>query len=548
MKHAVNKVMSLLMLLVLMLAAAPVQAVMTSPAVQDVAAEGAGDQLWIAEVLHADDSVPTSAERSRVYSMTMPSDGWQRPMLIGAGIKDLSHRGSQLVALLRTGEWVFAWPDGRSTGPALPDNAEIVSIGGDGSAIWAVGRVPGGMAGVTTRPATTEPDASETATTRATESVTTAPSTLAEPMRLVLFRLDRSSWIPEADLPSDIPESITRLSIETIRGSLYIAAIVGGQIEIYARDEDHWALAGKLKSPGLVRAKVLDGEDRPIVWAAGATGPGMFFIGSGSGAQQQWSKPAELRVKADMSQLLPRDATVVAHRVELVYAKADKLYVQSFDWRTGQVTGDPIVITPGMSGSTGADPKFGLWINIAIMTVLLMVMAGAMRRRGEIEETIQRVDRLPLAPLGMRLAAGLIDMWPQWTAATYLSLRPDAPTDFQTVFSDPIIMRLNMAAMVAYIIYTIVSEMLFGRTIGKVIFGLRVVRMDGSKPNSGSLFVRNLLRVVDVGLMFVGGVMIIMSPLRQRLGDLAGGTIVVRQRVVQAQDSREEEMAGSGRE
>jgi hypothetical protein len=79
--------------------------------------------------------------------------------------------------------------------------------------------------------------------------------------------------------------------------------------------------------------------------------------------------------------------------------------------------------------------------------------------------------------------------------------------------------------------YFIVFEAMWnGQTLGKRALGIRVVR-DGGYPLdfSGSL-VRNLIRVGEMALGFylIAGVVAILSPENKRLGDIAAGTIVVR--------------------
>jgi uncharacterized RDD family membrane protein YckC len=79
------------------------------------------------------------------------------------------------------------------------------------------------------------------------------------------------------------------------------------------------------------------------------------------------------------------------------------------------------------------------------------------------------------------------------------------------------------------LLYYIVCEALTGMTIGKRIVGIRVVGEDGEHVSLGAAVVRNLLRPVD-GLFFylVGALFALTSPHRQRLGDRAAGTLVVR--------------------
>ncbi len=69
-----------------------------------------------------------------------------------------------------------------------------------------------------------------------------------------------------------------------------------------------------------------------------------------------------------------------------------------------------------------------------------------------------------------------------------------------------------------------------GQTIGKRLLGLRVADVDGLKLRFGQIVIRNLLRAVDMlpGFYLLGGVAALLSRRAQRLGDLAGNTVVIR--------------------
>jgi uncharacterized RDD family membrane protein YckC len=71
-----------------------------------------------------------------------------------------------------------------------------------------------------------------------------------------------------------------------------------------------------------------------------------------------------------------------------------------------------------------------------------------------------------------------------------------------------------------------------GRTPGKGLNGLRVVRTDGSPVGFFTSAVRNTLRLVDLlpAGYLAGIVCILVTQRNQRLGDLAAGTLVVRER------------------
>jgi uncharacterized RDD family membrane protein YckC len=137
---------------------------------------------------------------------------------------------------------------------------------------------------------------------------------------------------------------------------------------------------------------------------------------------------------------------------------------------------------------------------------------------------------LDVAELGSRVGAGLIDaaiLALVVTALTLLAgvagsigllgLAADLPA---AVFS-----ALALALVWGY--FPFFEEVADGRTPGKRALGLRVIQADGRPAGLGAVLLRNLLRPVD--LVVVGPVLMLTTPRRQRLGDLAAGTLVVRQ-------------------
>lgn len=77
-----------------------------------------------------------------------------------------------------------------------------------------------------------------------------------------------------------------------------------------------------------------------------------------------------------------------------------------------------------------------------------------------------------------------------------------------------------------------------GQTIGKRLLRLRVMDDRGLRLGFGQVVIRNLLRSVDalpLGYM-TGGLAALFNRKGQRLGDIAGGTIVVREPEIAAPD------------
>jgi uncharacterized RDD family membrane protein YckC len=79
--------------------------------------------------------------------------------------------------------------------------------------------------------------------------------------------------------------------------------------------------------------------------------------------------------------------------------------------------------------------------------------------------------------------------------------------------------------------YFIILEATQGATLGKMVVGLRVVKIDGSPISWSESVIRNLLRIID-GIFFylVGAIFVWTSPRKQRLGDRAASTVVIRRR------------------
>jgi uncharacterized RDD family membrane protein YckC len=81
------------------------------------------------------------------------------------------------------------------------------------------------------------------------------------------------------------------------------------------------------------------------------------------------------------------------------------------------------------------------------------------------------------------------------------------------------------------LIYAAAAEWAWrGQTVGKRLLRLRVVDASGLRLEPAQVIVRNLMRLIDAlpALYLVGGVACVVSRRRQRLGDLAAGTVVIR--------------------
>jgi uncharacterized RDD family membrane protein YckC len=94
---------------------------------------------------------------------------------------------------------------------------------------------------------------------------------------------------------------------------------------------------------------------------------------------------------------------------------------------------------------------------------------------------------------------------------------------------------INAAFFGALFIYYVLLEGIFGASIGKLVFRMRVVMLDGSKPTGVAVVVRNLIRIPEAWLLYIpAGVSSLAGSRRQRLGDHAARTVVVRRAAIRA--------------
>lgn len=153
-----------------------------------------------------------------------------------------------------------------------------------------------------------------------------------------------------------------------------------------------------------------------------------------------------------------------------------------------------------------------------------------MDQRGEYVVTPEAVAiGLDVAGLGSRMIALLLDTLIQAAAALVLG--------FAAVFAglDQTAVQVVLGILLFVLVwgYFPLWETLWaGRTPGKRAQHLRVVRTDGQPAGVAPILVRNLIRIVDFLPVnyAIGAVTMLVSRRSQRLGDLAAGTIVVRDR------------------
>jgi uncharacterized RDD family membrane protein YckC len=143
--------------------------------------------------------------------------------------------------------------------------------------------------------------------------------------------------------------------------------------------------------------------------------------------------------------------------------------------------------------------------------------------------TPEGVDvEMVLAGLGSRFLARLLDLFIQALCIIALAFVVGAVGDGESGLS----LAVFLVGLFCVIwVYDVAFETLAsGRTPGKRAAGIRVVGLHGEPVTFRASAVRNILRIIDIVLLFLpAAISILVTHRNQRLGDLAAGTVVVRE-------------------
>jgi uncharacterized RDD family membrane protein YckC len=516
---------------------------------RDVLAHASGDWCWFAKVgktpafMQMDPSA--TAEQTEVFAReNSPGQPWHSLSAtpLPGRVIALASRSSQLAVLMKDGQWMTVWAGGSATGQPLPASGRLLTIADDGTDLWAIGSVSGGLA------AAQDAIAQAAGTTRPTTVPTTGPSANKPAVEsLVVFRQQNGQWAAVADFPpGKALASETEVSMAVVGGVPMIAFKgADGKIGIVRYDVDHrWkdvaliqpstqpvstrpssTQASGRKASGTQPASTQvasaiqafsifsDGFD-PYFWETSGNSAGELFV-------KLSSKPAPIPLdwgKNDPLDGLP--AITFSDGFVCLFGPrgphAEKVVEQRYDRDGKPFEKANVVIVPG----EGSDRMLAPWLEIAFLCMLgFLVGSSVFQQWNQTEQPTAQGNPVP-AGLFPRFAAGMIDLVPVLTSVAVILTTTTASEDLAQIPSLKGI-AIFAAGVLIYLAHTTVAEVWTCRSVGKWLMGLKVVTVDGKQPNQSQLVTRNLLRVVDPLLM------ILFSPLRQRSADTVAGTMVI---------------------
>src|SRR5262245_22411476 len=139
---------------------------------------------------------------------------------------------------------------------------------------------------------------------------------------------------------------------------------------------------------------------------------------------------------------------------------------------------------------------------------------------------------IDVAGPGSRIIEAIIDLAIQFAIIFVIGMIMTQTWPDSTAAS---VVFLVVSFLVLWGYYPLLEGLWNGQTIGKRVCQLRAVMKDGQPMTIGPVLVRNLIRIPEEFIFpFVALISMIVSAKAQRLGDLAGGTIVIRERPMPA--------------
>jgi uncharacterized RDD family membrane protein YckC len=140
--------------------------------------------------------------------------------------------------------------------------------------------------------------------------------------------------------------------------------------------------------------------------------------------------------------------------------------------------------------------------------------------------------RIDVAGLGSRMIAWLLDTLIQLAVLIPLLIGLAAGGPGGTA---EVVIILVLVFVIVWLYYPLFEWLWGGRTPGKRAQRIRVVRTDGQPAGFPAIMVRNLIRIVEILLFpFIAVISMLVTRRAQRLGDLAAGTMVIRERSMPA--------------
>ncbi|MFW6060775.1 MAG: RDD family protein [Phycisphaeraceae bacterium] len=193
----------------------------------------------------------------------------------------------------------------------------------------------------------------------------------------------------------------------------------------------------------------------------------------------------------------------------------------------GQVLAEPAQLEAPTGTPLGRVADYAILVAVLVLAVLMMLLFW---RRDVEQYRLELPAEVVLAGLLRRAAAGALDLAPAMAVAMLVYRidlqelmmfrwpgqgQADSWTDIAP----------GGLAIGVFLAHTCLCELIFARSLGKALMGLRVHTIKGERPRAWQVLVRNALKSFDL-VAWLLLLLPVLGPYRQRLGDLVARTVV----------------------
>ena len=140
-----------------------------------------------------------------------------------------------------------------------------------------------------------------------------------------------------------------------------------------------------------------------------------------------------------------------------------------------------------------------------------------------------QIDQTP-AGVGERIFARMLDyliMFLYSVGLIYLLDKTGLTSFFNREYGPFFVFLIASPVLFYSLLWELMNN---GRSPGKMAFGMRVVMRDGTTPTFSANLLRWMLMLIDVWFSWIGLVFMLLNKNNQRLGDMAAGTMVIKER------------------
>lgn len=514
----------------------------------------AGQRVWIVypgsnrASVQVVKSEPAAPQSPRVYVSSV-----RTPLPVGEGLRSFAAASEHAWALLRI-ESVQMLEGMREALDSDSATAGLPATGVEQVAVPDSADTPASSAQSTqTGPdsdVAAQADTGSVPDAEATGQANPADDAPSMPMD-VLLEWSRGAW-RQAELPEDWPvgHAARLVALHAAATDPVLVVEIGKkperQVRVYRREASQWQAVAHPRSEGsstfealavtgqLVLAERSEESDKIAVALSvlrqnEATAIGTLAIDGP--ADRLWAVASN----GDAVALIVQDHALTKTEEESADAP--------LQWTRMNLLGE-VVTPPGDLGIVRVsiyDMAGGSVVFVSVLVLATLMMLLFWRRDPRLNQ-VTLPDGFALSGFLRRAGAGAIDLAPGVLGVMYfygidleelVTRRPGSAVALTWESMQP-----GAVVIIVFLLHTIVSECLTERTLGKACVGLRVTRLDGTRPRFWQLLVRGLLKAFDL-IAWLLLILPLIGPFRQRLGDMVARTVVVQRAPVDGQDTEE---------